>query len=89
MPDVLHVVIIFHDVDELFHQLHVLLVLQGLIVLGNHFDLCGDEGVENREIPNFLTDFAIMPELSEILTKINRFANIFHNSATTYIIAYG
>jgi hypothetical protein len=67
----------------------VLFALQLLIVLGNHFDLCGDEGVENRRIPNFLTDFVIVPELNEILTKINRFANIFHNSATTYIIAYG
>ena len=89
VPDVLHIVVIFHDLDELFHQLHVLFALQLLIVLGNHFDLCGDEGVENRRIPNFLTDFVIVPELSEILTKINRFANIFHNSATTYIIAYG
>ena len=24
MPDVLHIVVIFHDVDELFHQLDVL-----------------------------------------------------------------
>ena len=86
MPDVLHIVVIFHDFDELFHQLHVLFVFQSLVVLGNHFDLGGDEGVENRKIPNFLTDFAIAPELSEILTKINRFANIFRNSVMTYII---
>ena len=39
VPDVLHIVIIFHDVDELFHQLDVLFGLQLLIVLGNHFDL--------------------------------------------------
>ena len=49
MPDVLHIVVIFHGVDELLH-LHALLFAQGLIVLGNHFDLCGDEGgANNRE----------------------------------------
>ena len=45
MPDVLHIVVIFHDLDELFHQLDVLLALQSLVVLGNHFDLGGGEGV--------------------------------------------
>ena len=45
VPDVLHIVVIFHDVDELFHQLDVLFALQLLIVLGNHFDLGGNEGV--------------------------------------------
>ena len=45
MPDVLHIVVIFHDVDELFHQLDVLFALQLLVVLGNHFDLGGNEGV--------------------------------------------
>ena len=45
VPDVLDIVIIFHDVDELLHQLDVLLALQLLIVLGNHFDLCGNESV--------------------------------------------
>ena len=45
MPDVLHVVIIFHDVDELLHQLDMLFVIQLLIVLRYHLDLSGDEGV--------------------------------------------
>ena len=45
MPDVLHIVVIFHDIDEFFHQRNVLLGLQLLIVLGNHFDLGRDEGV--------------------------------------------
>ena len=63
MPDVLHIVIFFHDVDELFHELDVLFVIQLLIVLGNHLDLSGDEGVlgqvkrENSEL------FAIIYEL--------------------------
>ena len=43
VPDVLHVVIIFHGVDELLHHDGLLLV-QSLIVLGNHLDLGGDEG---------------------------------------------
>ena len=63
VPDVLHIVIVFHDLDELFHQLDVLFALQGLVVLGNHFDLSGDEGVQNWGIPNFLADFVIVPEL--------------------------
>ena len=37
VPDVLHIVVIFHDVDELFHQLDVLFALELLIVLGNHW----------------------------------------------------
>ena len=45
MPDVLHIVIFFHNVDELFHQLDLLFGLQLLIVLGNHFDLGRNEGV--------------------------------------------
>ena len=45
VPDVLHIVVIFHDVDELFHQGHMVGVIQGLVVLGNHFDLSGNEGV--------------------------------------------
>ena len=57
VPDVLHVVILFHDVQKLFHQGDVLLGLQLLIVLGNHFNLCGNEGGENRRIRNFLGDF--------------------------------
>ena len=44
MPDILHIVVIFHGVDELLH-LGALLFAQGLIVLGNHFDLSGDKGV--------------------------------------------
>ena len=35
VPDVLHIVVIFHDVDELFHQLDVLFGLQFLVVLGD------------------------------------------------------
>ena len=42
VPDVLDIVVIFHGVDELLHH-GALLVVQGLIVLGNHFDLSGDE----------------------------------------------
>ena len=57
MPDVLDIVVIFHGVDELFHLLCLIFVVQLLIVLGNHFDLCGNEGGKNRGIPNFLGDF--------------------------------
>ena len=89
VPDVLHIVVIFHDVDELFHQLDVLFALQLLIVLGNHFDLGGNEGVQNRGIPNFLMNFESVPEKRENLTNNHCFADIYHNSATTYIIAYG
>ena len=46
VPDVLHIVIIFHDVDELLHQLDMILGLQLLIVLGDHLNLSGDEGVK-------------------------------------------
>ena len=53
VPDVLDVVIIFHDVDELFHQGDVLLGFQLLIVLGNHFDLRG-KPLKNRGVLNFL-----------------------------------
>ena len=42
VPDVLHIVIIFHGVDELLHHDGLLLV-QGLVVLGDHLDLGGDE----------------------------------------------
>ena len=41
VPDVLNIVVIFHDVNELFHQSHMLGALQLLVVLGNHFDLSG------------------------------------------------
>ena len=41
VPDVLHIVIIFHDLDELFHQLDMLFAFQLLIVLRNHFDKYG------------------------------------------------
>ena len=44
VPDVLDVVVIFHGVDELLHHDRLLLV-QRLIVLGNHFNLSGDKGV--------------------------------------------
>ena len=43
MPDVLDVVVVLHDVDHLFHVLDVFLIVQGLVVLGNHLDLGGDE----------------------------------------------
>ena len=46
MPDVLDVVVIFHDLDELLHELDLLLGLQLLVVLGNHLDLGRDEGVK-------------------------------------------
>ena len=45
VPDVLHIVIIFHGVDELLHQ-NCLLIRKGLVVLGDHLDLGGDEGVK-------------------------------------------
>ena len=57
MPDVLDVIVVFHSVDELFHLLSLVFVVQLLIVLGNHFNLCGNEGGENREIPNYLGRF--------------------------------
>ena len=88
MPDVLHIVVIFHDLDELLHQLDVLFALQLLVVLGHHFDLSGHEGVQNRGIPNFLMNFESVPEKRENLTNNHCFADIYHNSATTYIIAY-
>ena len=44
MPDILDIVIIFHGVDELLHH-DSLLFVQRLIVLGNHLDLSGYEGV--------------------------------------------
>ena len=66
MPDVLHIVVIFHDLDELFHQLDVVLGLQLLVVLGNHFDLSGHEGVQNWGIPNFLMNFESVPEKEKI-----------------------
>ena len=47
VPDVLHVVIIFHGVDELLH-LGSLLFVQRLVVLGDHLDLGGDKGEEIR-----------------------------------------
>ena len=53
MPDVLDVVIVFHGVDQLLHH-DSLLGVQGLIVLGHHLDLSGDEGRGN---PNFLRQF--------------------------------
>ena len=66
VPDVLHIVVIFHDLDELFHQLDVLFALQLLVVLGHHFDLSGHEGVQNRGIPNFLMNFESVPEKEKI-----------------------
>ena len=45
MPDVLDVVVVLHDVQQLLHLGDLLLGLQLLIVLGNHLDLGGDEGV--------------------------------------------
>ena len=53
VPDVLHIVVIFLDVDELLHLLDLLLGLQLLIVLRNHLDLGGNEG----KIRTFLRDF--------------------------------
>ncbi len=37
VPDILHIVVFFHDLDELFHQLNVLFAFQRLVVLGNHW----------------------------------------------------
>jgi hypothetical protein len=44
----------------------MLFALQLLVVLGNHFDLGGDEGVQNRGIPNFLMNFESVPEKEKI-----------------------
>ena len=44
VPDVLDIVVIFHGVDELLHHDSLVLV-QRLIVLGNHLNLGGDKGV--------------------------------------------
>ena len=49
VPDVLDVIVIFHGVDELLHH-DSLIVVQGLVVLGDHFDLSGDE---SRKIRTF------------------------------------
>ena len=68
MPHVLDIVIIFHDVDELFHQLDVLFGLQLLIVLRNHFDLGG----KTREKPNFLRQFGLTAKI-ELLAEKHRF----------------
>ena len=50
VPDVLHIVIFFHDVDELFHQLDVLFALQLLVVLGNHWGKTHENEWEKFEI---------------------------------------
>jgi hypothetical protein len=57
VPNVLHIIIVFHDVDELLHQRDLLFGLQLLIVLGNHFNL-GGKTLENRGILNF---FVVAP----------------------------
>ena len=54
VPDVLHVVIVFHGIDELLHH-HSLVVVQGLIVLGNHLDLSGDKGVL-AQVGNYIVE---------------------------------
>ena len=43
--DVLHVVVVLHHVDELFHVLDVPLVGEGNIVLGHHLHLGGGEHI--------------------------------------------
>ena len=48
VPHILHIIVIFHDVQQLFHQGDVLGVLQLLIILGDHLDLGGGETRENR-----------------------------------------
>ena len=83
MPDVLDVVIIFHDFDHLFHQLDVLFALQLLIVLGNHFDLSG----ETLEKPNFLRQFGLTAKI-EFFTENTCFADVYHNSGSTFSIAH-
>ena len=50
VPDVLDVVVVLHDLDELLHQLDLILGLQLLVVLGDHLDLGGDEGVKMRHL---------------------------------------
>ena len=58
MPDVLDIVIFFHDVDELFHQLDVLFVIQLLIVLGDRWGKTHKNEWEKFEIQDFL-DFSV------------------------------
>ena len=50
VPDVLDIVVIFHDVDELFHQLDMLFALQLLIVLGDHLGKTQENEGEKFEI---------------------------------------
>ena len=45
MEHVLHVVRILQHVDELLHVLHVALVGESDVVLGDHLDFCADEAV--------------------------------------------
>ena len=53
MPDVLDIVIIFHGGDELLHH-DGLLLGKGLVVLGDHLDLGGNENrPQNRELRTF------------------------------------
>ena len=54
VPDVLHVIVIFHGVDELLHH-NSLLLVQRLIVLGNHLDLSGDKGVL-AQVGNYIVE---------------------------------
>ena len=65
VPDVLHIVVIFHDVDELFHQLDVLFALQLLIVLRD----------QRGRIPVFRTRFIIegqqIPSSAESIAWFN------------------
>ena len=45
MPDVLHVVVILHCVEELFHQLDILFGFELLVLRGDLLDLRGDERI--------------------------------------------
>lgn len=51
VPDVLHIVVIFHGLNELFHVLDILFALQLLVVLRHHFDLGGSENPGLKKKP--------------------------------------
>ena len=78
MPDVLHIVIIFHGVDELLHH-NGLLLVQGLVVLGDHLDLGGDEGVLAQVADDFEADgdvftiYTLPDDFNEVVANLSKY----------------
>ena len=68
MVHVLHVVVIFQEVDELFHVLDIGGVSQGDVVLGDHLHLGGKSSVftETQELFYYVY-FLLRPKISHIL----------------------